>query len=263
MSIEDSSYYEDEGLLDSVGELEEVRTAAGWSHATPRIIDATDDAWEHKQSLMTPAEDRIQFALFWTISLLNIGLMVVSLYILISEPKALKDFLFFGIVGPSQLIQIFVGLASTFYGALAVFKRKTDYEKSRTWFRRYMRHNKLFLLNWIISTSTCVYGCWKYTMLFDMNEAHPTIQEFWDHVDGKYSLFIIDILFGVTDLFFLLLDNGVDFKLSPFPFVFSVGHNPWLAGVFMVVIPSIVLGVAIWFQHRYYMKKYFKIIKRK
>ena len=263
VSVEDSSYVEDETLLGRVGELDEVRTAAGWSHATPRIIDATDESWELKQSLMTPAEERIQIAFFWTILLLNIGLMAVSLFILFAQAKAIKDILFYGIVGPSQLIQIFVGFTSTFYGSFALFKRRADYEKSRTWFRRYLRNNKLFLLNWIISTSTCVYGCWKYSMLFEMDRNNPSIQKFWDYVNGKYSLFIIDILFGVTDLFYMLEDNGVSFERAPFPLVLSIGRNPWLAGAFIVLIPSIVLGIAIWFQHGYYMKKYFQIIKRK
>jgi hypothetical protein len=263
VSVEDTSYFEDERLLGSIGELDEVQTAAGWSHATPRIFDPTDESWEDKQSLMTPTEDRIQSVFFFTTTLLNIGLMVVSLYILVGEPRAMKDFLFFGVVGPSQLIQIFVGITSSFYGAFALYKRKSDYERSRTWFRRYLRTNKLFLLNWLISTSTCVYGCWKYNMLYVMDKENPSVKKFWDHVNGNYSMFIIDILFGVTDLFWFLRGKGVDFEATPFPFVFGVGRNPWLAGVFIVLIPSVVLGVAIWFQHRYYMKKYFQIIKHK
>jgi hypothetical protein len=174
----------------------------------------------------------------------------------------MRVLVFYGIVGPSQLIQIVVGFTSTVYGALALYNHKASYDGSRKLFRRYLRNNKLFLLNWVISTATCVYGCWKFTLLNTMAVEHDTLKEFWDYVDGKYSLFIIDVLVGVTDLFYELRDNDVTFKENPFPFIFNIGSNPWLAGVFMVLVPALILGSALWFQHGYYRKKYFKMVKR-
>jgi hypothetical protein len=79
VSIEDSTYSEDDQLLGSVGELDEVLTSAGWSQATPRILDATEETWELKKSQMTPMEDRVQTVLWLIISLLNIGIMSISL----------------------------------------------------------------------------------------------------------------------------------------------------------------------------------------
>jgi hypothetical protein len=261
ISFEASSDYEDDGLLSSISAMDEVRTASGWSQATPRILDITDKSWELKRSQINSNQERIQFLLFWSITLLNIGLMIISLFILFSEPLALQDFLFHGIVGPSQLIQIFVGFASTFYGGFALYKREVEYDKSRAWFRRYHRNNKLFLLNWVISTSTCVYGCWKFNMIYAEDIEYNTLRKLQKYYDEKYSPFIVDILIGVNELLWALRDQGVTFKAAPFPLIFGMGKNPWLAAFFLVIIPSAVIGAAIWFQHRFYMMKYFQISK--
>jgi hypothetical protein len=259
ISFDGNSENEDAGLLSSMSDLDEVRTASGWSHATPKVLEVTDKSWMHKLSRITSNQDRIQLLLFWSITLLNIGLMIISLFILASEPLAMRDFLFYGIVGPSQLIQIFVGLASTFYGGFALYKRQVNYETSRTWFRRYLRNNKLFLLNWVISTSTCVYGCWKFDMLYSLDVEYKTIKKLLGYADGKYGTFMADILVGVTDLFHVLREQKVTFEAAPFPLIFGVGKNPWIVGIFLVAVPSAFLGFAIWVQHRFYMMKYFKI----
>jgi len=107
-----------------------------------------------------------------------------------------------------------------------------------------------------MSTCTCVFGCWKFKLYYDINEQYQTIAELNENL--PYGSFVKGVVGGVTNMFWLVKSYGIEFTDTPFSWVLSMGSNPWVSGIVLVALPTVILGTGIFMQHRYYIKKYFK-----
>ena len=259
VSIEDTSYDEENRLLRSFNDPDELRTTTNWSEVSSRVPDFANDAWEEKRNGMTKSEDLTQVAFFWTQTIINLGLAIFTLVLLLRVPMAISQFMFYGIVGPGQIILMVIGFVATFYGGFAIYKRNVPYTTSRVYFRRYLRTNKFYILNWIMSTSTCVFGCWKYQRYLEIDKKYPLIEDI--HKNFDYGSFVKEAIVGITNLFWIIRSLGISLDDSPFSAVVSMGKNAWVTALCLVVLPSAILTTGVVFQHRYYLKKYFQPVR--
>lgn len=182
---------------------------------------------------------------------------IVSCCSLQMIPKASFLMFFHGVVSPVCFILYFIGFLSITFAVLSIYRRSSlsvTVARQAQWYRRYMRTNKYFLLLWVLSTTTTIFGCWMYHYALHMDETFP-VREIYEST--KYQLVVKEILIGVQQLSKLLAsDGGITSDMEPLKTVKLAGEFYYLAGLIYTVVPGVLLFGCIQYQKKFYAYRF-------
>ena len=212
---------------------------------------SNQDRSDYDQDEELRKEHNAQNYIYWFQIFILLLHIAVTLSLVAQNPGAHGILFFHGIISPVTVVLYSIGISSAIYGYLGMYRKNNliPFERRAQWFRYYVRSNMYFLLVWVLSSVTMIFGCWTFVYVEQIGRYFPPekVVESFD-----YEMIIKQLLLNLPKMKeILILLHELDPNSPPVTWIAVVGKYFYVGFIAWTVIPAFFLFFCIKRQRSY------------